>query len=138
MSGLWLALAVGGAGAAGALVRVLLDDAWTAWRGRRAQSWTRGERGEGGGRPGWPWALLAVNVVGSFVLGLSWGLHLSHPGWAAVIASGFCGGLTTFSTWAVAIAGAIRERRWGAAASVFAAHLLLGGFAAWAGLAMGA
>ncbi|RKW71802.1 fluoride efflux transporter FluC [Galactobacter caseinivorans] len=151
MNGLWLAVAVGGAGALGALGRVLLDDAWTAWRARRADApdapAARGARAGRAGRAagpaagraaGWPWALLVVNVVGAFVLGLAWGLHLSHPDWAAVLGAGFCGGLTTLSTWAVAIAGAVRERRWGTAMSVFLSHLLLGGLAAWAGLALGA
>lgn len=130
MSGLWLALAVGGAGALGALGRVLLDDAWSAWRRRRTDARTAT-------RPGWPWALLVVNVLGSLILGLAWGLHTSHPGAAAVIGAGFCGGLTTFSTWVVAIAGAACEGRWGLAASVLLSQVLLGGLAAWAGLALG-
>lgn len=45
-----------------------------------------------------PWGTLAVNVVGSFVLGLL----ISVPSDAALMAlvgTGFCGALTTFSTF---------------------------------------
>ncbi len=44
-----------------------------------------------------PWGTLAANVVGSFVLGL---LVATGPsaGALALIGTGFCGGLTTFST----------------------------------------
>jgi CrcB protein len=52
----------------------------------------------GEGAPGWPWATLVVNVVGAFVLGyLVTALPpvtRHRPLWT----TGFCGGLTTFST----------------------------------------
>jgi CrcB protein len=47
-----------------------------------------------------PWGILLVNVVGSFLLGLFVALCLS--GWSlALLGAGFCGGLTTYSTFAV-------------------------------------
>ena len=49
-----------------------------------------------------PWGTLAINVFGSFVLGLSTGLATHHglsTTAAALIGSGFCAGFTTFSTW---------------------------------------
>jgi CrcB protein len=52
----------------------------------------------GEGAPGWPWATLVVNVVGAFLLGyLVTALPpvtRHRPLWT----TGFCGGLTTFST----------------------------------------
>lgn len=52
----------------------------------------------GEGAPGWPWATLIVNVAGAFVLGyLVTALPpvtRHRPLWT----TGFCGGLTTFST----------------------------------------
>jgi len=54
---------------------------------------------------GFPWAIFWVNVAGSFILGVTMTLVLERlpptryvrP----VVAIGFCGGLTTFSTWMV-------------------------------------
>ena len=47
-----------------------------------------------------PWGILAVNVVGSFLLGLFVALGLSGSS-LALLGTGFCGGLTTYSTFAV-------------------------------------
>ena len=47
-----------------------------------------------------PWGTLAVNVAGSFVLGLLVGTDPSAPA-LALLAIGFCGGLTTYSAFAV-------------------------------------
>ena len=52
------------------------------------------------GRGRIPWGVLVVNVVGSFVAGLALALPLD-PTLQLVIVSGLCGGLTTFSTFAV-------------------------------------
>lgn len=49
-----------------------------------------------------PFGTLAVNVVGSFILGFlsGWLLHGAAPSSIrALVAVGFCGGLTTFSTF---------------------------------------
>ncbi|HEY8545966.1 MAG TPA: CrcB family protein [Acidimicrobiales bacterium] len=47
-----------------------------------------------------PWATLAVNVTGSFALGLVIGLGLP-AGARAVVGTGFVGAFTTFSTFAL-------------------------------------
>lgn len=49
-----------------------------------------------------PWGTLTVNVTGSLVLGVLLGLSAVHvlPVWAFALAgTGFCGALTTFSTF---------------------------------------
>ncbi|MHC1580200.1 fluoride efflux transporter CrcB [Methanopyrus sp.] len=56
------------------------------------------------GTMGVPWGTVAVNGLGSFLLGfvmwsVSLGLRLS-PEVRALLTVGFCGGLTTFSTFA--------------------------------------
>ena len=79
-----LALVVGVAGAVGAVARYLLDGA--------VQDRTAGI---------FPFGTLAVNVLGSLVLGFLAGYVLSHTGGRTaktVLGTGFCGALTTWST----------------------------------------
>jgi CrcB protein len=47
---------------------------------------------------GFPWGTLIVNVAGSLVLGFVAGLPAS-PAWTALVGTGFCGALTTYSTF---------------------------------------
>jgi CrcB protein len=47
-----------------------------------------------------PWGTLAVNVAGSLLLGFLIGLPV-EPRVAALLGTGFCGALTTYSTLAV-------------------------------------
>ena len=64
-----------------------------------------------GGR--FPWATLALNVAGSLVLGIALGLQHSrdehHVLLRDLLGIGFCGGLTTFSTFAVEVAVLMRS-----------------------------
>jgi fluoride exporter len=79
-----VALAVGLAGGFGALARYLLDGA--------VQDRTSGL---------FPFGTFTVNVAGSFVLGVVAGVVLRHGAPAtleSIVGSGFCGGLTTWST----------------------------------------
>ncbi|MEU4423656.1 fluoride efflux transporter CrcB [Actinoplanes sp. NPDC024001] len=48
--------------------------------------------------PAFPWGTLAVNVTGSLLLGFVLGLRVS-PGLTALLGTGFCGALTTYSTF---------------------------------------
>jgi CrcB protein len=49
-------------------------------------------------RSAFPWGTLAVNVTGSLILGLVVGLPVP-PAVAALAGTGFCGALTTYSTF---------------------------------------
>jgi CrcB protein len=110
------------AGAAGALARYWVDAAVV----RRAPS-------------GMPAATLAINVSGSFVLGVVTGLALYH-GFATtprvVLGTGFCGGYTTFSTFAYEIVFLAEQRRTRAAGVNLVLSLLLPALVAGLGLAL--
>jgi len=51
---------------------------------------------------GFPCGTLIVNVVGSFIVGyvLTWSADHTHDRWRLLMATGFCGGFTTFSAFA--------------------------------------
>jgi CrcB protein len=97
----YLYVAVGGA--AGALARF--------WLGGWVAGWAR---------PGFPWATFAINVAGSLLLGF---LLRLLPGRAAevelraLLAVGFCGAFTTFSTFGVETVELLRRSAYGAAAA---------------------
>lgn len=79
-----VALAVGLAGAVGAVARYLIDGA--------VQDRTSGF---------FPFGTLTANVLGSLVLGMVAGLVLAHgvsSNLENIIGAGLCGGLTTWST----------------------------------------
>lgn len=52
---------------------------------------------------GFPWATLAVNLVGCFLIGLLWGIFSRNASesskWTLFLTVGLCGGFTTFSTF---------------------------------------
>jgi CrcB protein len=77
-----------------------------------------------------PWGTLMVNLVGSCVLGflVAASTHLS-PAVSAALGTGFCGALTTYSTFSYEIVRLLEDgSRFYAAANVVAS--LLGGFGA--------
>ncbi len=81
----------------------------------------------GGGAPSWPWVTFAVNVAGAFALGyfvtrLQERLPLStyrRP----LLGTGFCGGLTTFSTMQVELLKMIDAHSYGLAGGYFLASV---------------
>ena len=89
---------------------------------------------------GFPWATFSVNVVGSFVLGIV--VTLAVALWPRdrylrpLVAVGFCGGFTTFSTLAVEVDQRIQHGHMEVAAAFLAASLLAGLGAALAGMAV--
>jgi CrcB protein len=54
---------------------------------------------------------LAVNVVGSALLGLVLGAAATPPAVAALVGTGFCGTLTTFSTFGADVLRMVEQRR---------------------------
>jgi CrcB protein len=113
------ALAVGVAGALGALLRHAL--------------------GLLAGPVAWPWPTLGINVAGSFLLGLvtTWGAARFPSVVTAAAGTGFLGAFTTYSTFSVQTVSLVREGRLSAAGAYVALSLVLGVAAAAAGLAVG-
>ena len=113
-------VAAAAAGGVGAALRYVLDIAANRMLGTRL-----------------PWGILAVNLTGSFALGLvSAGLVDATGVW--VLGAGLLGGYTTFSSVAVTTAVLADERRV-TAATVYAVGTFVGAtVAAFAGAAVGA
>jgi len=89
-------------------------------------------------RTRFPWAVLVMNAVGSFIAGLTVaaGGELS-PEWTPIIVSGFCAGLTTYSTFAVDTVRLWQSGRGRSALGNAVSNLALGIGAAALGVAIG-
>ncbi len=79
---------------------------------------------------------LSVNVVGSAVLGVLLGLRDVSPAVLAFVGTGFCGTLTTFSTFGYDVVRLVEERLIARALAYLAGSLVLGIGTAAAGYAL--
>jgi len=93
---------------------------------------------------GFPWGTLVVNAVGSFLLGLVLGngfvdkdVWLSSDGAYVFAALGFCGGLTTFSTFSLQTFSLVSDQAWGKALANIVGSVALCVFCVLSGYAMG-
>lgn len=77
----------------------------------------------------WPWATLVANLVGAFVLGFvashSGRIVLTHRG-RTLLGAGFCGALTTFSTFQVELLDMLDAGRAGLALLYAGTSIVLG------------
>jgi CrcB protein len=85
------------------------------------------------GGPAWPWATLAVNVFGAGLLGWSTVALTGHGLRRHLVGTGFCGALTTFSTFQLELYRIADDGRVGLALLYAAASIALGLAAALAG-----
>lgn len=118
----WLVIALGGA--LGAVSRAFIS----AWM----------QKTLGGVMP---FGTLAVNFIGSFVIGLLFVLlveRLNMPGyWRELLVVGFLGALTTFSTFSLEVVNFLQHGQWHLAL-VYLLASLIGCFAlTWLGLTVG-
>ena len=59
-----------------------------------------------------PWDTLVVNSIGSFLLGALIGSDMVSGGTVTFLLLGFCGGLTTFSTFSLQTFSLISQKAW--------------------------
>lgn len=117
-------LLIGFGGFAGAITRYVLDS--------RIASATGGA---------FPWGTLAINVSGSFVIGLLFALLTESAtlpaAWRGPLMIGFVGSYTTFSTLTLESWRMLEEGAWLAAAGNLMGSLVLGMVAVIGGVALG-
>ncbi|HBP1408271.1 TPA: fluoride efflux transporter CrcB, partial [Pseudomonas aeruginosa] len=74
-----------------------------------------------------PPGTLLANLVGGYVIGAAIAYFAQAPGiapeWRLLIITGFCGGLTTFSTFSAEVVSLLQEGRLGWAAGAIATHV---------------
>jgi fluoride exporter len=78
--------------------------------------------------PTLPPGTIAANLIGAYVIGIALVVFSSSaaiaPEWRVLIITGFCGGLTTFSTFSAEIVHLLQQGRPGAAAGAIAVHVV--------------
>jgi CrcB protein len=117
-------LLIGVGGFVGAIARYLLD-AWVS-------TWSRGT---------FPWGTMAVNLSGSFLIGLLFVLLVERGTIPAELRGplmiGFVGAYTTFSTLALESWRLLEDGSWVLAAGNLAGSIVLGVVAVAAGISLG-
>jgi fluoride exporter len=117
--GLYMVIAIGGA--LGACLRYFISQMALQWFGK-----------------GFPFGTLAVNILGSCLLGIVYGLIESeyvagHP-WRTFLSIGFIGALTTFSTFSLDTLLLLQQGAWLKAGMNILLNLFACLLAAWLGI----
>ena len=91
--------------------------------------------------PGFPYGTLAVNIAGSFILGLMYAWlsrkTVDSENIRLLIGTGFCGGFTTFSAFALENVSLLDQKLMASSLLYIALTLVAGFLAVAAGLALG-
>ena len=78
--------------------------------------------------PAIPPGTLAANLIGGYIIGLAIAFFAAFPAvapeWRLLIITGFCGGLTTFSTFSAEVVTLLQEGRGLSMCGAIAAHLV--------------
>lgn len=74
-----------------------------------------------------PPGTLAANLIGGYVVGVAVAVFATYPGlapeWRLLIITGFCGGLTTFSSFSAEVVLLLQQGRGSWALAAMGAHL---------------
>jgi CrcB protein len=77
-----------------------------------------------------PWGTLGVNLGGSFLIGIFFGLSSYNsillPDWRLFLATGFCGSFTTFSTFSIENIQLMQQGQYAVALSYTGISLIAG------------
>ena len=77
--------------------------------------------------PALPPGTLAANLIGAYIIGLAVAYFAGNPAlpphWRLLIITGFCGGLTTFSTFSAELVALIQQERLGWVAATILVHV---------------
>lgn len=114
---------IGLGGGLGSLARYAIAGLWLPWT-----------------RAGFPWGTLLVNVAGSFVIGLVLG-GAGERGWLTpelrlALATGFCGGFTTMSSFSFEALLLLEQGAVGLALGYAVLSVLASLTAVWSGVAL--
>lgn len=86
-----------------------------------------------------PPGTLAANLIGGYVIGAAVALFTTFPAippeWRLFVITGFCGGLTTFSTFSAEVVLLMQSGRNSAALAAIATHLIGSLLSTFAGIA---
>jgi CrcB protein len=89
--------------------------------------------------PAIPLGTLAANLIGGYIVGLAVAYFAQAsnlaPEWRLLVITGFCGGLTTFSTFSAEVVTLLQEGRLTMALSAAALHLFGALLTTFAGIA---
>lgn len=77
--------------------------------------------------PALPPGTLAANLIGGYVIGVAMAYFATTPAipseWRLLVITGFCGGLTTFSTFSAEVVTLLQQGRLAMAGATIAAHV---------------
>ncbi len=78
--------------------------------------------------PQLPPGTLVANLIGAYVIGVALAVFTDMPGiapeWRLLVITGFCGGLTTFSTFSAEVVGLMQSGRLSWAFATIAVHVM--------------
>jgi len=77
-----------------------------------------------------PYTTLTVNILGSFIIGIVFGMSIKEEGlsnnWKLFLATGICGGFTTFSAFSLENMGLMQSGKLGIALTYIGLSIVLG------------